>query len=305
MVVAAMGAVLGCSAPARESVPEGLTLFSADSTLGLSGAYREGAHTIYFETLREPEEAVDVGGGKTFGVSARFTNQDGYLLALSIAGHKDPWGSPQQPMSDEIAKERDQDIALVVRAGKALATSQTAAAMASEKAHLVELAQTFDKPIPKPAGDTPYSCSQYASYLAIYRGGSGPGCSLAGLTPADHECSIQTQYWVDSVCNWHYAGTTSYNNHQGSGGTCGQCNYQCTKGPTYRSGMYTGLTCDSTNYFDVVCGCDRRDAWGNCYDFAHNCREDTWVEYQSIINNSDSRGDCGQGAAGHCFKFVC
>ena len=271
-------AIVGCTETGKSQAPiEGLSIVTADPIGGLSGSWAEGDLVVHFQTLADPEGP---------GVSARWTDADGYTIAVDFSG--DPWAyelwSHDAPPLDAI-RNREPLLDLVVRGSDALATVElderaaqhavfvqglAAAIPPRDQRRLVATAEELERDAPGD-GITQYNTGYYKQYFRVIDSG------IFGA----HQCTSWSNYYLDSNGYWYYYNYFLNRNGHGDSPscdtvTCGAWNtkrgykhpYKCNTPYAFCSTIWNRHNCRSDSKWQQ--NWVMRDAWcdqysGICY----------------------------------------
>jgi len=288
----AMAGLAGCAEEAVDSddteLPQGITLFTADPEVGVTGVYAEGADTVYFETVREIELAPGedhqdfLPDGTAVNVSVRFTDSMGRNLFTSIGGHNIPQAWLDQPapvFTEEEVLHRPALFAVMNRAGAALASEIDVLGVEPEIATLAFTAIDHRLPqaeLPEAVEreTVPYGTYDYQQYGQVRKASC---CWSIG----EHSAFIYWNYYY-----WSYVDGFQTNNH-GRWASDSSMSTQCGQWNT--GTFYKGLSYINSRYCS--------NGYHECGAFGgnHNCHDDTKTQVNLVLHNywsSTSGGFC-------------
>jgi hypothetical protein len=281
--------LLGCQAsvPAIEQ-PDGLTLFSADRTNGLSGMYKAGNEIVLFQTITDPpnepgDHRLDHGEDASRPMfSSRWSDADGHTISMELSGSTvaiDAWQEVNPNLDREPPENWDVLLDLTIQGGAALDAQVLDPEVAAEHVALTRMARAIPPAPARVLAPTAEQLDQIAAHSTDTRGYLGYQWFQQFWVNEHyfHQCTGWDNYRYYSGA-WHLYNSEVQNN----GATCdvGKCGKTSSYVQDYKGYM---AQCDNgspTHY-------------GMC-DFTHhkyNCRSSALREQSWVLGNTYCSGN--------------
>ena len=267
--------------PPPDTVPieDGLTIFTSSADSGLSGAYREGEHIVFFETIREvtespaPQHDIFDFDGTAIDVSARYVDMEGRNLMVAISSHLQPLHWAAGHPSDAMLAQRPHLFPLVEKAGAALEAANFSDTVEAERGVLVSVAKNMRPPsVPWPELEAPDGVAlsggwDHWQYFEVH---SAACCGIA-----EHSATV---FWNFSYSGGGWEGGWQTNNHgrwameMGLEGDCGGSGVWAGNGDRGHKEGWHLQSCTSSYSACGVFGADN-----------HNCHDDSKIQRANIV----------------------
>jgi hypothetical protein len=295
--------VVGCTAqdgddnPTTGGLKQGLTLFTADPTAGVTGMYARGDLAVFFDTAREveldpaPQHDHFTKDGTAVNVSVRFTDMEGRNLLVSQDAHlvPDAWMERREPTAAMLAA-RPALYELTLAAGQelgALADEQPDVApelQALSVTGVLMRPPQIQLPVRSLSGAYFSDGWDHWQYFEVH---SGSCCAVA-----EHSATVFWNYsasggWEDG---WQTSNHGRWAMEMGLEGDCGG------------SGAWAGGGGRPHYYGDRLQYCDMKNGYSACGMFGgnHNCHDDSKLQRENIVY-----GAWYGSAPGYCSGWGC
>lgn len=272
-----VGCQVGVTPPPAE--PDGLTVFSADRSIGLAGMFKQGDQVVFFETITDPpnepgDHRADHGQDTSRPMfSSRWSDAEGRTISVDLSGSTlatTTW-TDVAPDSDRAPPEHwDVLLDLAKQAGLALETQAVDTPVREEQAQLVLMADLIPAADARTLLVTDEQLAEIAARQTDNRGYLGYSWFQQFWVneTAFHQCTGWDNYRFFGGA-WHVYNSAVQNN----GATCDHL----------KCGKVSGYVQDYKGWLDQ-CDGGASAHYGAC-DFTrhkYNCRssalrEQTWV----------------------------